>query len=69
VKYGKEGLRHAPHGFHPRLLKELATVLACPLTVLFQETLNEGTLPTDRKEAQVTPLFNKGDRSSPVLLP
>ena len=30
-----------PDGFHPRLLKELATVLAGPLTVFFQKTLNE----------------------------
>ena len=51
-------------GFHPRLLNELATVLAGPLTVFFQKTLIEGTLPADWKEAQVTPLFKKGDRSS-----
>jgi hypothetical protein len=43
-----------PHGFHPRLLKELATVLAGPLTVFFQKTLNEETLPPDWKEAEVT---------------
>ena len=54
-----------PDGFHPRLLKELATILAGPLTVFFQKTLNEGTLPSDWKEAQVTPLFKKGDKSSP----
>jgi hypothetical protein len=53
-----------PEGFHLRLLKKLATVLAGSLTVLFQKTLNEGTFPTDRKEANVTPLF-KGDISSP----
>ena len=54
-----------PDGFHPRLLKELATILAGPLTVFFQKTLNEETLPSDWKEAQVTPLFKKGDKSSP----
>jgi hypothetical protein len=51
-------------GFHPRLLNELATVLAGPLTVFFRKTLIEGTLPADWKEAQVTPLFKKGDRSN-----
>jgi hypothetical protein len=47
------------------LLKELAAVLAGPLTVFFQKTLNEGTLPPDWKETQVTPLLKKGDKSSP----
>jgi hypothetical protein len=32
-----------PDGFHPRLLKELATVLAGPLTSFFRKTLNEGS--------------------------
>ena len=54
-----------PDGFHPRLIEELATVLTGPLTVFFQNTLKEGTLPNDWKEAQVTPLFKKGDKSSP----
>jgi hypothetical protein len=54
-----------PGGFHSRLLRELATVLAGPLTSFFRETLNEGILPTDWKEAQVTPLFKKRDKSCP----
>jgi hypothetical protein len=36
-----------PDGFHPRLFKELATVLAGQLTVFFKKTLNEGTSPSD----------------------
>jgi hypothetical protein len=54
-----------PDGFHPRLPKELATVLAGPLTSFFRKTLNEGILPADWKEAQVIPLFKKGDKSCP----
>jgi hypothetical protein len=54
-----------PDGFHPRLLRELASELAGPLTVFFQKTLSEGVLPPDWKEAQVKPLFKKGDKSSP----
>jgi hypothetical protein len=56
-----------PDGFHPRLLKELAAVLAGPLTSFFRKTLNEGILPADWKEAQVTPLFKKGDKSGPGI--
>jgi hypothetical protein len=51
-------------GFHPRFLKEFAAVLAGSLAVFFQKTLNEGTLPTDWQEAQVTSLSKKGDKSS-----
>jgi hypothetical protein len=40
-----------PDGFHPRLFKEFVAVLAGPLTVFFQKSLNEGTLPSDWKEA------------------
>jgi hypothetical protein len=46
-----------PAGFHPRLLNELSTVLAGPLTSFFRKNLNEAILPADWKEAQVIPLF------------
>jgi hypothetical protein len=51
-----------PDGFHSRLLKELATVL---LGHFFssEKTLNEGTLPADWKEAQVTPFSKKSERN------
>lgn len=54
-----------PDGLHPRVLKELANELAEPLALVFQKSLNEGILPSDWKEAQITPLFKKGDKSSP----
>jgi hypothetical protein len=52
-------ISQGPDGFHPRLLKELATVLAATLKSFFRKTLNEGILPADWQEAQVTPLFKK----------
>ena len=54
-----------PDGFHPRILKELAQELAQPLAVIFQKSLHEGVLPVDWKEAQVTPLFKKGEKDVP----
>ena len=36
-----------PDGIHPRILKELATAIAKPLCMLFQTSLNEGSLPGD----------------------
>jgi hypothetical protein len=34
------------------------------LTLFFQKFFNKGNLLSDWKEAQVTPLFKKGDKSS-----
>lgn len=54
-----------PDGFHPRVLKELAAELSEPLALVFEKSLRNGILPSDWKEAQVTPLFKKGERCSP----
>ena len=54
-----------PDGVHPRVLREAADELAIPLTMLFNKSLEEGRLPQIWKDATVTPIFKKGDRSSP----
>ena len=54
-----------PDGIHPRVLKESAEVLAEPLALIFTKSLAEGKLPEQWKEANVTPLFKKGDKSKP----
>ena len=46
-----------------RILKEVASNLAPALTLVFQASINQATLPDDWKEANVTPIFKKGDRS------
>lgn len=51
-----------PDGFHPRILKEFAYE---PLALVFQKSLQESVLPSDWKEAQVTPLFKKGEKDKP----
>jgi len=50
-------------GIHPQLLKECATVLAEPLSLLFQRSFDTGTLPADWKTANIVPIFKKGDRT------
>lgn len=52
-----------PDGLHPRLLKELAEELADPIAELFTISFAEGKLPHQWKDANVTPLFKKGDKS------
>ena len=48
------------------LLKETAVELSSPLTLIFQASLKQGQLPKDWKHANITPVFKKGVRSSPV---
>ena len=46
----------------PRVLKELADVLAPSLTSLFQLSLDKAVVPKDWKKAIICPAFKKGDR-------
>ena len=54
-----------PDGFHPRVLKEVVEEIAPPLRIIFMKSLQCGMLPSQWKLGQVTPIFKKGDRSTP----
>ena len=54
-----------PDEIHPRVLKELAKELAYPLKLLFDKSFDQGIIPSDWKEAEVRPLFKKGEKSNP----
>lgn len=45
-----------------RVLKECATQLAPGITAIFQRSVDDGELPTDWRNANVAPIFKKGDR-------
>ena len=49
-------------GLQPRVLKELKDVIALPLSIIFNKSLNQGELPMDWKISQVSPIFRKGDK-------
>ena len=51
-----------PDGLHPRILKQLAATIAPILQVTFQKSLNTGKVPSDWKQANVSPIFKKGER-------
>ena len=55
-----------PDKISNRFLKDFAAEITPCLTMLFQASLNQGTIPNDWKKAFVTPIFKKGDRSSPA---
>ena len=44
----------------PRMSKDAAVVVAKPLTRIVIESLSQGTVPSERKNAKITPLYKKG---------
>ena len=54
-----------PDNLPARFLNEVAREIAPALTVIFQASLNQETLPSIWKSAAVVPIFKKGSRSDP----
>ena len=52
-------------GFLPRVLKEVRDEISPHLRTIFNRSLETGVVPQDWREANVTPLFKKGDTSKP----
>jgi len=48
------------------ILKKLSTPLSPILKHLFQKSVDSGTLPPIWKDANVTPVYTKGERSNPA---
>ena len=53
-----------PDGITPRILQNVADIVAKPLALLFAASLAEGRVPDDWRHANVTPVFKKGAKSS-----
>ena len=54
-----------PDQIKPIVLQMLHKVLAPILQVIFQRSINQGKLPNIWKDANVSPVFKKGDKSEP----
>ena len=52
-------------GIHPRVLKELSDVIAYPITLIYQKSVEESQLPRQWKDAEITPIYKKESRSLP----
>ncbi|GAB0208405.1 mitochondrial enolase superfamily member 1 [Grus japonensis] len=54
-----------PDGMHPQVLRELADVIAMPLSIIFERSWRTGEVPEDWRKANVTPVFKKGRKEDP----
>ncbi|KFV83933.1 Putative 115 kDa protein in type-1 retrotransposable element R1DM, partial [Struthio camelus australis] len=54
-----------PDGMHPRVLRELADVIARPLSIILARSWRSGEVPEDWKKSNVTPVFKKGKKEEP----
>ena len=55
-----------PDNVHPFILKSLASVLSKPLDIIFNNSLNTGRLLGAWKEAIITPIHKKGDKTEVI---
>ena len=51
-----------PDNLHPKVLKHLASTIAPSLQLIFQKSIATGRVPSDWKQANVSPIFKKGER-------
>lgn len=54
-----------PDEIHPKLLHELRYQLVKPLTALFNNSVTRGEVPSDWRDANVTPIHKKGSKAKP----
>ena len=65
MKKMKDNKSPGVDGIPPKLLKEIVEQISTPLAKVFNLSLEEGIIPSEWKEANITPLFNKGSRNKP----
>ena len=53
-----------PDLIHPSVVKKLVNELVYPITIIFNKSLQEGVVPADWKNANVTAIYKKGDRTA-----
>ncbi|PKU29605.1 rna-directed dna polymerase from mobile element jockey- hypothetical protein [Limosa lapponica baueri] len=54
-----------PDGMHPQVLRELADVVAEPLSIIYERSWRTGEVPEDWRKANITPVYKKGKKEDP----
>jgi len=54
-----------PDGIHPRVLRELATFIIKPLSIIYQQSWLTGEVPVNWRLVNVTPIYNQGWEQDP----
>ena len=65
IKKMKDNKSPGVDGIPPKVLKEIVEQISTPLAKLFILSLEEGIVPSEWKEGNITPLFKKGSRNKP----
>ncbi|PKU31717.1 rna-directed dna polymerase from mobile element jockey-like [Limosa lapponica baueri] len=54
-----------PDGMHLQVLREVADVIAKPLSIIFEKSWRRGEVPEDWRKANAMPVFKKGKKEDP----